>query len=179
MRVRFSEQARGAILSAQVEAQARGSGDVSTEHLLLGVLLQPESGGAVILREAGAPLEAVRALLPPLASEPDTTLARLDAHAKRALELTGDEARRFSSSSITTGHMAIALARADRGGATPILQSFGITHQTLRARFDSLPQPLQTEGQPVLIEASRPQQTEPQTPAKRLIARMARWAGRG
>jgi ATP-dependent Clp protease ATP-binding subunit ClpC len=181
---RFSEQSRSAILHAQIEAQGRGSVEVDTEYLLLGLLLQPESAGAIILRDQSVSLEAVRVLLPPLLPSPDAGEARLTDHSKRVLELTADEARRSGRRFIGTGHMAIALARFKHGNAASVLRNFKGTPEVLRARFDSLEAALQIEaphsqlsGPTESLQTHSQQAPRAQALGERIIARMVKWMG--
>lgn len=145
---RFTEQSRLAILHAQLEAEARHSLDVDTEHLLLGLLAEPTTAGATILREQGVTPGAVRALMPPELGPRDAPAseARLTSASKRALELCADEARMLGDGFIGTAHMAIALARVQRGGGAPILQRSRAEAPVLRARLDGLPDAAKQEA---------------------------------
>ena len=53
----LSSRARQAMDQAAKEAAALGQSCIGTEHLLLGILRQPDCGGAAILRENGADLD--------------------------------------------------------------------------------------------------------------------------
>src|SRR3982074_876780 len=87
---RFTERARNVVMAAQNEARAAGNPEISPEHLVLGLLIDPGAlaAGASVAR--GVPLEGVRqavtATLPPAAEHvPD--LIPFDLRAKKALEL--------------------------------------------------------------------------------------------
>ena len=54
---RFSENARKVVFYAQEEAQKYGEGYVSTEHLLLGLLREPDNTGCQALKHLGVSLE--------------------------------------------------------------------------------------------------------------------------
>ena len=55
----LSEHARRAVETAAAEAEALRQGFIGTEHLLLGVLRQPDCGGARALRALGADLNDI------------------------------------------------------------------------------------------------------------------------
>ncbi|MBR5095078.1 MAG: ATP-dependent Clp protease ATP-binding subunit, partial [Oscillospiraceae bacterium] len=55
----LSEHARQAMETAAVEAESLRQGFIGTEHLLLGILRQPDCGGAAVLRSAGADLNDI------------------------------------------------------------------------------------------------------------------------
>lgn len=171
---RFTEQSRLAILHAQLEAEARHSLDVDTEHLLLGLLCEPTTAGATILREQGVTPEAVRALMPPEMGPRDVPAgeARLTGASKRALELCADEARMLGDGFIGTAHLAIGLARVQRGGGAPILQRFQADAPVLRARLDGLPDAAKQEALP---RPSRPRASGGEGVAQALLARLRFW----
>ena len=55
----LTENARKAVETAAAEAEQLRQGFIGTEHLLLGILRQPDCGGARILREQGADLNDI------------------------------------------------------------------------------------------------------------------------
>ena len=55
----LSQNARRAVETAAVEAEALRQGFIGTEHLLLGILRQPDCGGARLLRSLGADLNDI------------------------------------------------------------------------------------------------------------------------
>jgi len=68
---RFTEQARNVVMAAQNEARAAGNDEITPEHLVLGLLNEPEAIAAGAIVAQGVPLETVRqtvtATLPPKA----------------------------------------------------------------------------------------------------------------
>src|ERR1700734_3768049 len=69
---RYSPQARNAVVAAQNEAHAAGNTEIQTEHLILGLLADPQASAAISVRAQGVPLDQVRqaasANLPPAAA---------------------------------------------------------------------------------------------------------------
>ncbi|HEY7069959.1 MAG TPA: Clp protease N-terminal domain-containing protein [Acidimicrobiales bacterium] len=88
---RFTDEARDAILGAQVEARALAHDHVGTEHLLLGVLDLPGRG---VLAELGVTLDGARAEVQRLVSGPETGLSDDDVEALRSIGIDVDEIRR-------------------------------------------------------------------------------------
>ncbi len=57
MREQFTECANRALSLAEKKAKEYGTGYVGSEHLLLGLLLEPAGAAGMVLREAGVDLE--------------------------------------------------------------------------------------------------------------------------
>ncbi|MBC8140788.1 MAG: Clp protease N-terminal domain-containing protein [Armatimonadetes bacterium] len=92
---RFTEAARRAVYYAQIEAQTDNVNQVTPEHLLIGLLREPEARSYRIAAGCGANPDAVVAALrtPPLPRNPwattDTPRGKemtLSARAKRAID---------------------------------------------------------------------------------------------
>ncbi|BBH63698.1 Clp protease [Actinoplanes sp. OR16] len=60
---RFTKGARAAVIGAQEQARELGHSPIGTEHLLLALTLDEQSGVATVLREAGADRQRVRAAI--------------------------------------------------------------------------------------------------------------------
>jgi len=128
---RFTEQARNVVMAAQNEARAAGNDEITPEHLVLGLLNEPEAIAAGAIVAQGVPLETVRqtvtARLPPKADHvPD--LIPFDARARKALELTFREALRIGHNYIGTEHILLALLEFEDGRG--VLASLGVEKAT-------------------------------------------------
>lgn len=115
---RFTPRARNVVVTAQNEARAAGNTEIRTEHLVLGLLAEPEGLAAHALAAQGVVAEDLRAAavaaLPPAEAEvPD--LVPFDASAKKALELTFREALRLGHPYIGTEHVLLALLELENG----------------------------------------------------------------
>ncbi|WP_189738718.1 Clp protease N-terminal domain-containing protein [Streptomyces nojiriensis] len=115
---RFTPRARNVVMTAQNEARAAGNTEISTGHLVLGLLAESEGLAAYALRAQGVTADDVRAavtaLLPPAQPEvPD--LIPFDASAKKALELTFREALRLGHDFVGTEHVLLALLELENG----------------------------------------------------------------
>ncbi|MCX5375466.1 Clp protease N-terminal domain-containing protein [Streptomyces sp. NBC_00091] len=115
---RFTPRARNVVMSAQNEARAAGNTEIRTEHLVLGLLAEPEGLAALALTARGIEADGLRAAatatLPPAAAQVPE-LIPFDATAKKALELTFREALRLGHGYVGTEHILLALLELENG----------------------------------------------------------------
>ena len=115
------------MLASQSEAHAAGNDHITAEHLVLGLLSEPEGIGAKALVAQGLTLEAVReaasAHLPTIGSHAPE-LIPFDASAKKALELTFREALRWGHNYVGTEHVLLALLEHEDGSG--VLNELGV-----------------------------------------------------
>lgn len=125
---RFTERARKAVFYAQEEAQRFGEGYVSTEHLLLGLVREPDSVACRVLAKLGIEPERVRAevekQLPTGDMRPSQDMT-LTPRAKRVIDLAYDEARNLNNNYIGTEHLLLGLIREADGLAGRVLGKMG------------------------------------------------------
>jgi len=125
---RFTARARACVMAAQEEARATGHHEIRVEHVLLGLLAEPEGLAVKAIEGAGVTAAAVReaalAALPAGPGDPPG-LIPYDAAAKKTLELTFREALRLGHNYIGTEHMLLALLEQEDGGG--VLGGLGIT----------------------------------------------------
>jgi ATP-dependent Clp protease ATP-binding subunit ClpA len=132
------------------EARKLGHSHVGTEHLLLGIVRQGGSIGAMLLGQLGVDLEKVRhqviatlgqphpgvgaatsASAPSASASPSREqfvgpFDRFSDRAKRVLALAQDEAIRFNHNYIGTEHILIGLMREEEGVAARALRTLGV-----------------------------------------------------
>ncbi|MBB4917787.1 Clp protease N-terminal domain-containing protein [Streptosporangium saharense] len=128
---RFTDRARNVVVAAHNEAHAAGNAEVLPEHLVLGLLSEPEGLAAKALGKEGVSPEAVRraatATLPEAAGEvPD--LIPCDAGSQKVLELTLREALRLGHNYVGTEHLLLALLEFENGQG--VLSGLGIDKAT-------------------------------------------------
>ncbi|WP_300016925.1 Clp protease N-terminal domain-containing protein [Pseudonocardia sp.] len=115
---RFTTAARNVVVAAQNEAHAVGNDSITTGHLVLGLLSEPDAGAAQAIVGQGVALDAVRraavAALPPAAAAVPA-LVPFDPAAKKALELTFREALRLGHDHVDTEHVLLALLELEDG----------------------------------------------------------------
>jgi hypothetical protein len=131
---RFTERARNVVMAAQNEARQAGNDPIRPEHLVLGLLDEPDALGARAITAQNVQLDTVRqaatAALPPPADQlPD--LIPFDPRAKKALELTFREALRLGHNHIGTEHILLALLELEDG--TGVLTDSGLDKATAEA----------------------------------------------
>lgn len=116
---RFTPRARNVVVTAQNETRAAGNSEIRTEHLVLGLLAEPEGLAALALRAQQVSADDVRtaatAALPPAATGELPALIPFDAGAKKALELTFREALRLGHNYVGTEHILLALLELENG----------------------------------------------------------------
>jgi hypothetical protein len=124
---RFTVRARRAVVGAQEEARSAGNAEITTGHLVLGLLADPDGLAAKAIVAQGIALDAVRqavtATLPPTVGDLPA-LIPFDASAKKALELTFREALRLGHNYVGTEHLLLALLELEDG--TGVLTGLGI-----------------------------------------------------
>lgn len=121
-------------MTAQNEARAAGNTEIRTEHLVLGLLADPESLAGQALRAQHVAADDVRAAagaaLPAAVAEvPD--LVPFDVGAKKALELTFREALRLGHNFVGTEHLLLALLELENGEG--VLSGLGVDKAAVEA----------------------------------------------
>jgi hypothetical protein len=136
---RYTHRARNVVVSAQNEARAAGNAEIRPEHLVLGLLSEPDGLAAKEIIAQGVELAAVRpaatAALPP-AAESVGDLIPFDAAAKKALELTFREALRLGHNYIGTEHLLLALLELEDGAG--VLTGLGIDKAAAEEHISAL-----------------------------------------
>jgi len=138
---RFTDRARATIAAAQREAAALARTQTGAEHLLLGLLSEPEGWAARALAELGATPEQIRERAgagPAPAPDADagTRQPPLSDRAKVALGRAFHAALELGHNYIGTEHILIGLLADTRGAGATILRGLGITEQRARDWLD-------------------------------------------
>ncbi|MET9576590.1 Clp protease N-terminal domain-containing protein [Streptomyces sp. DT199] len=124
---RYTVRARNAVMTAHSESKAARNAEGVPEHLVLGLLAEPEGLAAKAIVEQGVPLDTVReaatAALPPAVDEVPELVPYGQA-AKKVLELTFREALRLGHNYIGTEHILLALLEHENGEG--VLSGLGI-----------------------------------------------------
>ncbi|MFI1653760.1 Clp protease N-terminal domain-containing protein [Streptomyces sp. NPDC020472] len=128
---RFTPRARNVVVASQEEARTAANDQVTTGHLALGLLAQPESlamrwlAGHDVTEEAVR--DAVTPTLPPR-TEKIPALIPFDADTKKVLELTFREALRLGHHYVGTEHILLALLEHEDGRG--VLSGLGLDKAT-------------------------------------------------
>jgi ATP-dependent Clp protease ATP-binding subunit ClpA len=119
---RFTAAARGAVVEAQAEARALKHNYIGTEHLLLGLLAEPQSVAGRVLHRLGVESETVRAEIVEIVGMGGVGApAEPDASALDAIGIDLDAVRRrveeaFGPGALDRGFSSRPCGRRGRGG---------------------------------------------------------------
>jgi len=125
---RFTDRARNAVRVAQEEARRLGRASVGTEHLLLGLLAEPDGIGARALAALGLSPDGLRAEVERTAGRGEGAPAGhipFQPRSKKVLELSLREALQLGHNYIGTEHIVLGLVREGEGVAAQVLVGRG------------------------------------------------------
>ncbi|MFI0938388.1 Clp protease N-terminal domain-containing protein [Streptomyces sp. NPDC021020] len=130
---RFTPRARNAVGAAQEEARAGRHAIIEPEHLVLGLLAQPDTLAAQAFTDLGATPDAVRAAVttPGTEDEPPAGNLPVSAAAKKTLQLILREALRLGHNYIGTEHILLGVLSDDQEHSARALTGLGVTHQAV------------------------------------------------
>jgi ATP-dependent Clp protease ATP-binding subunit ClpC len=136
---RFTDQARRVVVQAQEEARTLGHNYIGTEHILLGLLGEPEGAAAQALSSLGISLDldAAREQVVEIAG---AGTGQLSGHVpftprtKKVLELSLREAQRLGHDHIGTEHILLGLVREGEGAGAQILERQGASLDRVQAQ---------------------------------------------
>jgi hypothetical protein len=118
---RFTRQAGDALVAAHNAAVAAANTEVTADHLVLGLLNEPDSIAATAIAAQGFSLDDVRddvaAALPP-AGDPVPDLVPYSHEARKVIELAFREAIRLGHDDVGDGHLLLALLRSKASSLT-------------------------------------------------------------
>ena len=145
---RFTKRARNVIVAARAQAAELGHDQVGNEHLLLGMLTEPEGLAAKAIVALGVSLEqargAVSAGFEPGHKSHRRVRVGFDRGAKKTIELSLREALRLGHNYIGTEHLLLGLLRSDGDPTAKLLSGLGVTRDKteawVRAALATLPQ---------------------------------------
>jgi ATP-dependent Clp protease ATP-binding subunit ClpA len=122
---RFTNRARHVVVLSQEEARLLNHNYIGTEHILLGLLGEPESIGGQVLAGFGITLEGVREeVVEKIGRGKSTPSGHIPftQRAKKTLELSLREALSIKHNYIGTEHILLGLIREGEGVAAQILR---------------------------------------------------------
>jgi hypothetical protein len=125
---RFTPRARAAIEATQEESRAAGNDYVGTEHLVLGLLSQPQGLAARALAEQGITGEQIRAAMTVVVGPRRETVPEhipFSRRARKALELTVREALRLDHDYVGTEHLLLGVLADEESVGARVLVGLG------------------------------------------------------
>ena len=159
----FSERVRKVLAMAREQAAALQHEYVGTEHILLGLLAEGGGVGATVLQNLGVDLQALSGRLLAVIKKgragpigPDLPYT---SRAKKALELSMEQARRLQHSYVGTEHLLLGLIAEEKGIAAQVLVDSGVAfdrarNETLRILGAPADVPVESESVPVWSRAA-------------------------
>jgi ATP-dependent Clp protease ATP-binding subunit ClpC len=139
---RFTERARRIVFFAQEEASRMGESFVGTEHLLLGLIREPDSVAMrILVDQIGVFPERIRAAVEQQAQR-GTGSGRRDMQltqaAKRSIDLAYEEATRLKNNYIGTEHLLLGLVAEGEGLAARVLIAQGADLEMVRRHVEAM-----------------------------------------
>jgi ATP-dependent Clp protease ATP-binding subunit ClpC len=134
---KFTERARKVLNLAEEEAQRFQHSYIGTEHLILGLMREPEDIAVKVLRNLGVEPDQVRSAVEFIIGRGDRIVlgeAGLTPRAKKVIELAIDEARSLNHDYIGTEHLLLGLVREGEGIAAGVLESLGVNWKKARTQ---------------------------------------------
>jgi ATP-dependent Clp protease ATP-binding subunit ClpA len=125
---RFTDQARRVVVQAQEEARALGHSYIGTEHILLGLLSEPEGLAAQALSSLEIGLNAAREQVVEIVGQGSGQQGGhipFTPRTKKVLELSLREAQRLGDDHIGTEHILLGLVREGDDVGAQILVRLG------------------------------------------------------
>lgn len=140
---RFTAHARHTVVLAQEEARRMSHNYIGTEHVLLGLLGEPEGIAYRVLEAHGIHLKEARQdlaeIVGPGKKEPKSGHIPFTPRAKKVLELSLREALQLKHNYIGTEHILLGLIREGEGVAAQILSQHGDLQAIRAAVIDVAP----------------------------------------
>ncbi|SEN96487.1 Clp protease N-terminal domain-containing protein [Actinacidiphila rubida] len=127
---RFTPRARTAVVDAQEAARTARHAAIEPEHLLLGLVGQPETVATKVFEALDADAEVIRAEVgtPGTESEPVVGNIPFSPAAKKTLQLVLREALRLGHNYIGTEHILLGVLSDDQEPSAQALAGLGVTH---------------------------------------------------
>jgi ATP-dependent Clp protease ATP-binding subunit ClpA len=134
---RFTDRARQVIVLAQDEARGLKHNYIGTEHLLLGLLREPEGVARSVLESLGLSADAVRLQVIRIIGEGEGAAAPagqipFTPRAKKVLERALREGLSLGHNYIGTEHILLGLNSEEEGVAARVLREFGADSERIR-----------------------------------------------
>lgn len=136
---RFTERAKRTLTLAQEEAERSHHSYIGTEHLLLGLLRQPDGDAAEVLKELEIDVTTVRQTIAAVLGRNERILIQQiipTSRVKTVIEIAFEEARRMGHDQVDTGHLLMALVMEGEGIAAHVLEDLGASAEKVVAALE-------------------------------------------
>lgn len=128
---RFTPRARAVLTASEEEARAAGHAYLGTEHIVLGLLSQPEGLAARYLQRKTTP-ERLRAAMGEALGPRSDSVPEHPAYTPRgmrAVELSAQEAQRLGHPYVGTEHLLLGVLTERQGIGAKVLLDLGVEQQ--------------------------------------------------
>lgn len=139
---RFTNRARKIIGLARQEAQRLNHEYVSTEHLLLGLIIEGQGTGYSALRNLDINFDSIAKAIesivqsgPPMITNGGSAFTP---RAKKSLELAVEEASQLGVNYVGTEHLLLGLIRENEGVAAVVLKTMNLDYATIREEITEM-----------------------------------------
>ncbi|WP_248559247.1 ATP-dependent Clp protease ATP-binding subunit [Mammaliicoccus sciuri] len=133
---RLTERAQRVLAHAQEEAMRLNHSNIGTEHLLLGLMKEPEGIAAKVLDAFGITEEKVTKEVENLIGQGQEQVGAIHytPRAKKVIELSMDEARKLNHTFVGTEHLLLGLIRENEGVAARVFANLDLNITKARAQ---------------------------------------------
>ncbi|MCP1285764.1 ATP-dependent Clp protease ATP-binding subunit [Mammaliicoccus sciuri] len=133
---RLTERAQRVLAHAQEEAMRLNHSNIGTEHLLLGLMKEPEGIAAKVLDAFAITEEKVTKEVENLIGQGQEQVGAIHytPRAKKVIELSMDEARKLNHTFVGTEHLLLGLIRENEGVAARVFANLDLNITKARAQ---------------------------------------------
>jgi ATP-dependent Clp protease ATP-binding subunit ClpA len=138
---RFSERAKKVLTLAQQEAERSRHSYIGTEHLLLGLLREPEGLAGRVLNNLGVEIGKVRQTIESVLGRNEQIVIQQiipTSRVKKVIEHSFEEARRMGHDYVGTEHLLLGLLLEGEGIAAHVLNDLGVSLEATRREIARL-----------------------------------------
>ena len=165
----FTPKARHVLSLAQKQAERLQKPQISTEHLLIGLIELEGSVASRVLRDLGLEPESVRDMVEKeLGFGDHTGQITLSPGMQQVIPFAMDEARKKGQKSVGTEHLLFGLIRLPDCEGMTVLGKLGVSAEQIRRQTDRVLRESQSEERPALAgrSGSRRQRSDKQDSEK-------------
>ena len=151
----FTPKARHVLSLAQKQAERLRKPQISTEHLLIGLIELEGSVASRVLRDLGLEADRVKDMVEKEIGFGDHTgQITLSPGMQQVIPYAMDEAKKKGQKSVGTEHLLLGLIRLSNCEAMNILGKLGVTPEQIRRQTDRVLRESQSESRPALTGRS-------------------------
>ena len=151
----FTPKARHVLSLAQKQAERLRKPQISTEHLLIGLIELEGSVASRVLRDLGLEADQVKDMVEKEIGFGDHTgQITLSPGMQQVIPYAMDEAKKKGQKSVGTEHLLLGLIRLSNCEAMNILGKLGVTPEQIRRQTDRVLRESQSESRPALTGRS-------------------------